>query len=137
MSTVIRSEVSKKNVYYIPKHRYYELKHFCMQYPDWKRAIKELDGYSGKSSILIEKINTGTTSDQTEAYAQARLYFYDRIRMVENLVKEASDDLAELMLSAITNGVSYESLYPIPPCCKETWYKAYRKFFWLLDKARK
>ena len=31
-----RAEVSKKNKYYISKHRYYELKHFCLQYKEWE-----------------------------------------------------------------------------------------------------
>lgn len=35
MSTQIRPETSQKNPYWIPKHRYYELKHFVMQYPAW------------------------------------------------------------------------------------------------------
>lgn len=33
MSTLIRPEVSEKNKYWIDKHRHYELKHFCLQYP--------------------------------------------------------------------------------------------------------
>ena len=40
MSTVIRPEISKKNLYWIPKHRYYELKHFCLQYPEWKKNYR-------------------------------------------------------------------------------------------------
>lgn len=43
-----RAEVSKRNKYYISKHRYYELKHFCLQYPEWKHALDILDGW-GKS----------------------------------------------------------------------------------------
>ncbi len=38
MATVLRSELSPKNKYYIDKHRYYELKHFCLQYPEWKQT---------------------------------------------------------------------------------------------------
>lgn len=34
MSTTIRPEVSEKNQYWIEKHRYYELKHFCLQYKE-------------------------------------------------------------------------------------------------------
>ena len=38
MSTDIRPEVSVKNKYWISRHRYYELKHFCLQYGEWKQA---------------------------------------------------------------------------------------------------
>lgn len=33
--------------YSISKHRYYELKHFCLQYNDWKRLYLEANGWSG------------------------------------------------------------------------------------------
>ena len=29
-----RAQLSAKNPCHIPKHRYYELKHFCLQYPN-------------------------------------------------------------------------------------------------------
>ncbi len=46
MATTIRPEISQNNEYWISKHRYYELKHFCMQYPLWKAAYRllELEG---------------------------------------------------------------------------------------------
>lgn len=43
MSTVIRAELSHKSKYHIDKHRYYELKHFCLQYPNWKKSYAEVD----------------------------------------------------------------------------------------------
>ena len=46
MGTTIRPELSEKNPYWIEKHRYYELKHFCLQYPIWRKAYSVLDGYS-------------------------------------------------------------------------------------------
>lgn len=33
MRNDMRPELSQKNPYWIGKHRYYELKHFCLQYP--------------------------------------------------------------------------------------------------------
>ena len=41
-----RAQLSTKNPCSIPKHRYYELKHFCLQYPDWKKALVLLDGWN-------------------------------------------------------------------------------------------
>lgn len=42
MSTLIRPELSETNRYWIEKHRYYELKHFCLQYPLWRHAYNSL-----------------------------------------------------------------------------------------------
>lgn len=30
-----RDGLSRKNPYWIPRHRYYELKHFCLQFRDY------------------------------------------------------------------------------------------------------
>lgn len=35
----VRPEVSKKSKYYISRHRYYELKHLCLQYPELKKEV--------------------------------------------------------------------------------------------------
>ena len=43
MGTRIRAELSEKNKYWISRHRYYELKHFCLQYPSWRRTYAALD----------------------------------------------------------------------------------------------
>lgn len=45
MSTLIRPELSETNRYWIEKHRYYELKHFCLQYPLWRHAYNSLIDY--------------------------------------------------------------------------------------------
>ena len=135
MGTVIRPEISEKNTYYISKHRFYELKHFCLQYPDWVKARKEIDGLPNKASGTTEHVNGGKTPDPTALFAEARLYYSERIEMVENAAKKAADDLYKLLLHSVTEGVPYSKLDP--PCCKEVWYAMYRKFFWLLDAARK
>lgn len=36
MSTTIRPEIRNDNEWHISKHRYYELKHFCLQYGEWR-----------------------------------------------------------------------------------------------------
>lgn len=139
MGTIIRPEVSMKNRYWLPKHRYYELKHFCLQYPEWKRSYMSLDGLPAKSAIASERVDGGFLPDPTSFYAEARLYYRDRMDMVEKAAREAAGDLSKLLLKAVTEGISYDHLAAreIVPCCKEVWYAAYRRFFWQLDKARK
>lgn len=135
MPTTIRPEVSHKNTYYLSRNRYYELKHFCLQYPEWKKSYISLKGLPTKSACVNESVQGGETSDPTELYAEARLYYKDRMTMVETSVEKAAGDLHALLLKSVTEGLSYWKI--APPCCKEVWYAAYRRFFWLLDKARK
>lgn len=35
MATTIRPEIDRRNEWYISRHRYYELKHFCLQWHEW------------------------------------------------------------------------------------------------------
>lgn len=137
MATIVRPEVSTRNPYWIDKHRYYELKHFCLQYHIWKRtyiALTEL-----KSISNLEKIPSGNEiSDPTAKQAIRKAYYSDRIEMVENAAYDADNILGEYILKAVTEGLSYTHLKSKLgiPCSRDTYYDRYRKFFWLLNNAR-
>lgn len=137
MATIVRPEVSTRNPYWIDKHRYYELKHFCLQYHIWKRtyiALTEL-----KSISNLEKIPSGNEiSDPTAKQAIRKTYYSDRIEMVENAAYDADNVLGEYILKAVTEGLSYTHLKSKLgiPCSRDTYYDRYRKFFWLLNNAR-
>lgn len=138
MSTTIRPEISQQKEYWIERHRYYELKHFCLQYPIWKKALNALDGFS-KQSISIEEIRkTNIVISPTEKCAEARLFYSDRIRMLERIANETDESLAIYILKAVTEGLSYDCLKTKHniPCCKDTYYNLYRRFFWLLSEER-
>lgn len=138
MGTTIRPEVSAKNKYWIGKHRYYELKHFCLQYPVWIKARASLDGLSKNPVGLDAVARVKGVSDPTAKCAEAREYFVDRIRMVEKAAKDTDAELSAYLLKGVTESRSYDTLKALDglPCCKDTYYRLYRKFFWLLSKAR-
>lgn len=138
MSTVIRPEVSKRNPYYINKHRYYELKHFCMQYPDWVHAVNAMDGIK-VSSVRNDISNKSYAESLVEEVVIERDTLISKIHLIETVAQDAADDLSIYILKGVTEGLPFEVLqarYRIP-CCKDTYYILYRKFFWLLDRTRK
>ena len=139
MATVVRAEISKNNDYWISKHRHYELKHFCLQYPEWKKEYLTL-GVPSASSAMLEVISSSSTpSDLTARYAIRRVYFAERIDLIEKIAKEADKYLYEYILRAVTEGLSYtylKSKLKIP-CSRDMYYDRYRRFFWLLNEARK
>jgi hypothetical protein len=139
MSTTIRHELTKKNKYWVEKHRYYELKHFCLQYPIWKQAYASLDGLSKRPDDLSRIQKTNDISDPTGKCAEAKLYYSDRILMIEDTANEVTPELSTYIIKAVTEGVSYEHLKTRLdiPCSRDTYYDLYRQFFWLLNKARK
>lgn len=139
MGTSIRPVISGKNKYWLERHRYYELKHFCLQYPIWKQAHDALEGLSKRPADLAIFVKSSQMhGDPTARCAESRLYFKDRMELVEQAAIGADPELYTYILIAVTEGLSYETLkmrYSIP-CCRDVYYDRYRRFFWLLDKAR-
>jgi len=133
-----RSELSEKNQYRIEKHRYYELMHFCLQYPIWKKAYASLTDLSSRPADLLLKENFGHLADPTARCAQARLFYSTRINMVEETARETEPALWNYILKAVTEGLSYDKLRTMTniPCGKDAYYKLHRKFYWLLNKKR-
>lgn len=135
MNETVRPEVSKNNEYWISRHRYYELKHFCQQYPEWKSAMAWLDGLQ---AMPTEKIKSGI-GDPTANTAILRSFYSDRIDMVDCAAEEADPELAYYIRKGATEGYSYEALkinFNLP-CCRNVYYDRYRKFFWILHNSRK
>lgn len=138
MATVIRAEISEKNKYYIDKHRYYELKHFCLQYKEWKRLYEMCN----ESIIFASNIeclpSSNLPSDLTAKYALKKAYYGERITLIERAAKEADEFLCPYILRAVTEGYSYTYLKSVLniPCGKDMYYDRYRRFFWLLSELR-
>lgn len=134
MSTTIRPEISKRNKYYISKHRYYELKHFCLQYKEWK----DLCGSMGYSSC--SEIRTGSTEWSDKTY---KSYIFlskhlEKIKLIETCSEETSEELGAYILKAVTEGLSYTQLkmvYSIP-CGRDMYYELYRRFYYILSQKK-
>lgn len=138
MATLIRPELSIRNKYWIDKHRHYELKHFCLQYPTWKREYAALDDPSISSSTAERMPSSNIPGDPTGRAAVDRIFYLDRIKLVEKIAVEADEFLSNYILRAVTEELSYTYLRNILgiPCSRDTYYDRYRRFFWLLNKER-
>lgn len=137
MATVIRPEISTKNKYWINKHRHYELKHFCLQYPMWKSAYAVLE--PGIHSSAAERTpSTNLPGDPAAHLAIKRAYYSERINLVERIAREADEFLYGYILKAVTEGLSYTYLKAKLeiPCGRDMFYDRYRRFFWLLNESR-
>lgn len=138
MATVIRPELSIKNKYHIDKHRHYELKHFCLQYPTWKRTYTTFDDPYISLSTPDKLPASNLPGDPTAKRAMARARLLERIEMIERIAKEADQHLYDYILKGVTEGLSYTYLKSRlnMPCGKDMYYDRYRRFFWLLSKVR-
>ena len=139
MGTTISPEVSKKNPYWIERHRYYELKHFCLQYPIWKKTLIFLENIETNDSTIKTDSKLKYYTSMIEERTVAKLYLEDNIKLVEKAAKETDATLWLFVLLGVTDGIPYDilKLKHNIPCCKDVYYNLYRKFFFLLSGFRK
>ena len=137
MGTVIRAEISEKNKYKINKHRHYELKHFCLQYPDWKKLYSELDGFE-RSNDYTNMSKSNMPSDPTYKCIELKNLYLKNVELIEQVAMDTDPELANYILKGVTEELSYQYLRSKLgiPCSRDTYYNRYRRFFWLLDKER-
>lgn len=135
MGTNITPEVSKKKKYWIPKHRYYELKHFVMQYSDWLNFFAQLN-YYGEHPTDCDYVSNEWPSNPTEQIALLKEKFAHNIRIVDCAMKETHPEFGDIIVENIHDGNSYETSRHFIPISRNEYYDLYRKFFWLLDKSR-
>ena len=138
MATKIRPMISEKNKYYIDKHRHYELKHFCLQYPNWKKEYAEASRMGASTSTFDRMPSSNIPGDPTGSRAARLAKYIERIDLIEKTAKEADRYLYDYILKAVTEDLSYtylKSRLEIP-CGRDMYYDRYRKFFWLLSHAR-
>lgn len=132
-----RPELSPKNPNYIPAERYYELKHFCLQYNDWKKALRGLDGLRANTIDISGVVKKSSISNPTEKIAVARAYYSTHIDIVDRCIAKLEPSIAPYVLEGVTKGLSYETLRAKGcPYCRESYYEYYRLFFWLLSQER-
>lgn len=134
-------ELSEKNDYYIPRHRYYELLHFCRQYTDY---IAEKENILNTCVRPVVFSDTYTMTDYIEETHAEKWAFRladvdDKIQLIEQAAVDADEELSGYILMAVTSGLGYDTMnarYNVP-CARNTFYDRYRKFFWILDQRRR
>ena len=138
MATMIRAEVSTSNKYWINKHRHYELKHFCLQYPEWKKVYSEYDDVSIPISTIGGMPTSNLPGDPTAKRALMKAYYAEKINLIERAARETDKYLFEYILKAVTENLSYTYLKARLdiPCGKDMYYDRYRRFFWILNGMR-
>lgn len=138
MSKSVRPEPSRKNPYWIDRHRYYELTHFCLQYPIWKSRYFSLGDTVRSAATDNVSVMSSSLNTPTEDEAMRKLYYKERMELLEQTAKETDEVLAPYILLGVTEGISYDVIKVRLgiPCGKDIYYTLYRRFFWLLDKKR-
>ena len=139
MSTKIRSKISKRNRWYISKERYLELYYFCLQYREWKQAYVELEEKGIGCTSIIKISEDDEIHDPTGDTAVYMVILEEKMKLVRSVAASTDEVLGPYIFKAVTEGLSFtklKTIYEIP-CERDMYYDRYRKFFWLLNSARK
>lgn len=134
--TKFRPDISKKSKYWISKHRYYELKHFCLQYPEWVEQVNDILWIKSGDQVLPVSKTKRYRNNGMEYITDILEKYEWKIRLVDQCCLEADEELSDWLLMAVTEGKTYENLrtmYDIP-CSRNTFYDRYRKFFFIISQ---
>lgn len=134
----MRPELSMKNEFRIEKHRYYELKHFCLQYPIWKKSYNSLNGLSKKQTDPNIFRHSNNISNPTERIGIAMASYSKKMNMVTETAEKVDKIIAPYLVRGVTQGESYDAMRTRigVPCCRDTYYELYRQFFYELNRVR-
>ena len=117
--------------YYISKNRRLELKYFCLQYLEWKRDLR----YDISGGLI--KVNAdGEMLDKTAEDAIHNDILLKKIKLVEDVCREAGGELYPWLLEAVTTGCSYGRLRTVKgiPCGKNYYYDIFHRFWFLMSR---
>ena len=97
-----------------------------------------LDAWKAKPEGLQTVTMRGSrVSNPTEQVGIARAFFTKRIDLVKRCLDEIEPSIAPFVLKGATECVPYDILrIQGCPCCRESYYEEYRKFFWVLSIER-
>lgn len=147
MGTNYRAKISKKNKYWISKHRFYEIEHHCLQYKEWEDEYKTLKAQSVKG-VDYDGMPHGTNvGNPTQSTGMRMAELSTKMDLVKDTVAESDQIVIEQhgkessiykhLLVAVTNeGISYNYLNMVMhiPVSEKVYYAARRRFYWLMSQ---
>lgn len=132
--------LSEKNPYYISTEKKLELVHFCRQYPEWREEYIGIV-HSGATRSLatdVVKVLRGRSPRPTEGLMLRVVRLAELMDMVDNAAMEAAPGFIGAIRQGAIYGKSYDQLNAIAPMpvSRAEYYKALRKFYWILAQKR-
>ena len=137
MGTVLRTDLAKTNKYWISKHRRLELTHFCLQYPEWEKAVNNAIFYPDMRTDTVKSSNKNM-KDMTSTIAIKIESFTKNMDLIKKTCHEADNEIYEWLFLGVTLGYSFNTLKTVYriPCDKNMYYDRLKRFYFLLDMKR-
>lgn len=123
--------------YNISRHRYRELKEFCLQYEEKKAELQQI--YTSSTVAPEVAVKGGMPGTPTEKKAMRASSLKSEIKLIDDSLYEACGDdvgIVEFLKKNVTSGIGFDALGCVP-CSTKSFYQYRRLFFFLLDKRKK
>lgn len=128
----VRSRFSARSKYYISKHAFLVVLHYCMMYQEWLAEYKSSAGLRGVQS------GSGSSgiSDPTASQAIRLHELEEKIDLIERTAFDAEPGIASYLLRGVTTeGMTFDKLKGQGlPCERKMYYDRRRKFYWLMSQ---
>ena len=111
-----------KDKYGISKHRYLEVIHHCLQYPEWREELENMTDTVKAIQYGQEGKGSPSQASATERLAIKRAELLEKCERIEQTAIEAD---ATYIYLRDAKGL---------PCGDQKYYRARRKFYWLMSK---
>lgn len=125
----------KKKEWQISKQEFYTAYHYALQYEDWNAMIEAEASLSGGNNDGMPH-GTGT-SDPTFQKAMRISKYADKMRLIEETVKEVAPEIYTWLLRGVTHEnctFKYLSMMMKIPCGQTYYYEKRRQFYYQLSQ---
>lgn len=125
--------------YMISKRAFQTAYFYCLQYPEWKQRLRELQP-AARSQRLGSSKGGSSSGDSVSALAIERAEISSKIDNVESAIREAcgSDKgMRKYLLEYVTqDGMTYERIRARGAPCGQTYFYALRRRFYAIIAKR-
>lgn len=132
--------LSKKNPYYISTEKKLELVHFCRQYPEWREEYNGIVHSGATRSLATDVVNVlrGRNPRPTEGLMLRAVRLAELMDIIDNAALEAAPGFIGAIRQGAIYGKNYDQMSALSPMpvSRAEYYKALRKFYWILAQKR-
>lgn len=126
---------SSKSKYYLPRHVFLTVRHYCLNYVLWQKEYRESVGLRN----VVAGNGGGGVGDPTASQAMRLKDLSDRIELIEQTAYEVEPLLHPYLLKGVTiDRMTFDRLKAQGmPCERKMYYERRRRFFYLMSQRLK
>ena len=127
---------SKNSKYYLPQHTYMHVLHWCLQYKDWAAELSVFPDASKAIAYDKDRVQTSNGSNPTQELAMKRAEICEKMKLLEDTIREVDDRIYEYLLLSIGYGFTEYQLKDKGMPCGHRYFSERRQYVYYLMNQR-